>query len=291
MSISDADGRSRAARAAPSDQPAALGPAGPLVIGHRGAPRVAPENTVESLRAALGEGADGVEFDVQRSADGELVVFHDDDLQRLTGQNGTVAQHSWRSLRRMRVHGAGREAPIAHLDEVIEYLDGRALLVNAELKCAALVGVCDDDRRLADALAGRLAMVDTTPWLVSGFNARAMRHFAAHGVPVRLGALLEETPTGWEGLLPADAEAPVKATEAGLALHSVHPPQHRADGRRVGAWKNAGLAVVPWTVNAEADWDRLARLDVAAMITDHPGGLRAFLERHGLRRSESASSQ
>ncbi len=277
----------------------------PLVIGHRGAPFLAPENSLEALRVALEEGADGVEFDVQLSADGELVVFHDDDLRQLTGRTGAVSEWSWRELSHLRVRGANRDAPIAHLDQVIELLERPHLLVNAELKCRPDAVFGDANRRLADALARRLAAIDTSRWLVSSFDPSALRHFAQHGVAVRLGALIDLEPTGWCDLLPQRTEADVDVGvdvgvdadvgggaggsllplgDAGVELHSVHPAHSLVDSGRADIWNNAGLAVVPWTVNGEADWQRIAPLDVAAMITDHPGRLRAFLERHGLRR-------
>src|SRR5215211_2975476 len=67
----------------------------PLILGHRGAPRGAPENTLRAFRLALEEGADGVELDVQPSADGVPVVLHDDTLDRTTDATGDVATLSW----------------------------------------------------------------------------------------------------------------------------------------------------------------------------------------------------
>ena len=69
------------------------------VIGHRGASGIAPENTWESFDLALQLGADAIETDVQATSDGELVLFHDLDLQRTTNGNGLVAMTPWSQIK------------------------------------------------------------------------------------------------------------------------------------------------------------------------------------------------
>jgi len=71
------------------------------VIGHRGAAWYAPENTLESFRLALAQGADAIEFDIRRSADGEAMVFHDALLDRTTDQQGPVAARTTAELQRL----------------------------------------------------------------------------------------------------------------------------------------------------------------------------------------------
>ncbi|MEO8140546.1 MAG: glycerophosphodiester phosphodiesterase family protein, partial [Gemmatimonadota bacterium] len=71
------------------------------VIGHRGAAWYAPENTLESFRLALSQGADAIEFDVRRSADGEAMVFHDPTLDRTTDQPGPIAARTAAELKRL----------------------------------------------------------------------------------------------------------------------------------------------------------------------------------------------
>jgi glycerophosphoryl diester phosphodiesterase len=64
-----------------------------LIIGHRGASADAPENTLAAFRLARAQGAEGIEFDVQLSADGWPVVMHDDDVARTTDGEGQVTAH------------------------------------------------------------------------------------------------------------------------------------------------------------------------------------------------------
>lgn len=66
----------------------------PLIIGHRGASAVAPENSIAAFEAAIAAGADGIEFDVRLSRDGVPVIIHDDTLQRTHGLRGRVVDSS-----------------------------------------------------------------------------------------------------------------------------------------------------------------------------------------------------
>ncbi|MGC8781706.1 MAG: glycerophosphodiester phosphodiesterase, partial [Anaerolineae bacterium] len=109
----------------------------PLIFAHRGACRVAPENTLPAFLAAMDLGADGVELDVQYSSDGKLMVIHNPSLEATTNGTGRVTAHTFDELRALDAgaHFAAEFAgtPIPTLDEVLELAAGR-LLVNIELK-------------------------------------------------------------------------------------------------------------------------------------------------------------
>jgi glycerophosphoryl diester phosphodiesterase len=100
------------------------------VLGHRGAPLAAPENTLLAFRRALEEGADGVELDVQPSADGVPVVLHDDTLDRTTDATGDVATLPWARIARAR---AGSE-PVPRLEDVVAWAVESGAFLNVELK-------------------------------------------------------------------------------------------------------------------------------------------------------------
>jgi glycerophosphoryl diester phosphodiesterase len=109
----------------------------PLISGHRGAAAYAPENTMAAFRAGLEAGADLLELDVQRTADGRLVVIHDHTLERTTDGRGPVAAHTLEELRRLDAGSwfgpsfAGERIPT--LEEVAAWAAGRIRL-NIELK-------------------------------------------------------------------------------------------------------------------------------------------------------------
>jgi glycerophosphoryl diester phosphodiesterase len=101
----------------------------PLLVGHRGAMAVAPENTLHSFNAALTGGADLIELDVQLSKDKEIMVVHDYDLGYKTGKSGRVDQFTAEELRAMDMGGhfspefAGAQMPF--LDEILTWAKGR----------------------------------------------------------------------------------------------------------------------------------------------------------------------
>jgi len=98
------------------------------LVAHRGYPARLPENTLPSIEAALQAGARYVEVDVQLSKDAEPVLFHDRDLQRLCGQDGTVHDYNWYELQLFRVHDRSRDMDnvldiaIPHLQELVALL-------------------------------------------------------------------------------------------------------------------------------------------------------------------------
>lgn len=101
-----------------------------LKIGHRGAKGHFAENTLESIQKAMDLGVDGIEIDVHRCASGELVVFHDFTLDRMTNGTGEVSKHTLKQLKLVEVKG---HCKIPTLSEVLTFVNNRCLL-NIELK-------------------------------------------------------------------------------------------------------------------------------------------------------------
>ena len=112
------------------------------IWGHRGASADAPENTIPAFALALGQGADGIECDVQLTRDDEVVVIHDATLERTTDGHGWVADHSWADLQTLDASAVrpGFEATrIPLLAEVLELLAAdEDAIVNVELKTDSL---------------------------------------------------------------------------------------------------------------------------------------------------------
>ena len=99
-----------------------------LVLGHRGAPEAALENTLEAFATAMRQGADGVELDVRPASDGTPVVIHDDSLQRTFGVQGSVSSLSWPALQRL----TGARLP--SLQQVAAWAAASGAWLNVELK-------------------------------------------------------------------------------------------------------------------------------------------------------------
>ena len=108
-----------------------------LIYGHRGASAYAPENTLEAFRLAMEMGADGIELDVHLSKDGELMVIHDQDLDRTTGFHGKVCDYTLAELKELDACNgmeAFRGVKIPTLKEVYELLKPYGAMVNIEIK-------------------------------------------------------------------------------------------------------------------------------------------------------------
>jgi glycerophosphoryl diester phosphodiesterase len=121
----------------------------PVIVAHRGAPLAQPENTLPSFALALAQGAEALETDLRFTREGELVLFHDATLTRMTDGQGGVSDHTLAELKRLRTRtpaGGWREATIPTLAELIEATGGQTPLL-LELK---------DPRFVERSYAGRL---------------------------------------------------------------------------------------------------------------------------------------
>jgi glycerophosphoryl diester phosphodiesterase len=231
----------------------------PRVLAHRGARRVAPENTVEAFAAAARLGADGVELDVHSTTDGVLVVHHDADARGI----GVLAEHPLAAVRAAR-------PDIPTLEEALDACAG--MLVNIEVK--NLPGDADYDPTdgaagtLVELLAGRDRSDDV---LVSSFNI-------ASADLVR--ALDATIPTGFltlVGLDPLDGVEVAHAHGHGAVHPDVRSLKGKAAEATIGRAHELGMAVNVWTVNGEAEIRRLAAAGADALITDVPDVARRVL--------------
>ncbi|MBS2023797.1 MAG: glycerophosphodiester phosphodiesterase [Deltaproteobacteria bacterium] len=237
-----------------------LRPGRPLVLAHRGASRDAPENTLAAFQLAREQGADGVELDVQLCATGEVVVFHDTTLGRITGRPGLLEEASLDTLRTLDAgaHKAARFAGerIPLLQEVLEATP-KGFLVNIELKCERL-----DDRGLTARTIERIRDASASDRvLLSSFNPLCLRH-AQSLAPDLPRALLFHSNQGL--LLRNAAAAPL------VGAHALHPEGVLATPERVARWTRRGYTVSCWTVDAPDEARRLVDAGVRGLITNEP---------------------
>lgn len=102
----------------------------PLILGHRGYRKKFPENTTLAFAKAYKYGAEGIECDVQKTKDGQYIIFHDDELSRITGRKGLVADTTYKTIKKL---DAGKGERIPHVDEFLYSLP-RDKFINIELK-------------------------------------------------------------------------------------------------------------------------------------------------------------
>jgi glycerophosphoryl diester phosphodiesterase len=228
----------------------------PLIIGHRGASAEMPENTLAAFGLAAEQGADGIELDVQLSADGRLVIIHDFDLSRTTNGRGKVSEMTAAELQTLDA-GAGQTIPT--LDDLFEML-GSQLLYNIELKYFGWrdVGVeaAVADRITAYHLENRV--------LVSSFNPLAVRRARRHlprTIPVAL--------IRGQGLL--------KYSYLLAAGEADHPHYSLVDAAYLRWAQRRGYRVNVWTVDDPVEARRLADLGVNGLITNKPDVIKQAL--------------
>lgn len=231
-----------------------------LVIGHRGAAGTHPENTLVSIEAAIAAGADWVEIDIRR-VDGELIVLHDERLERTTNGNGSVYDLSLEELRRLDA-GAGERVPL--LAEVLDGIAARCGL-NIEIKQAdlapELVALLNHTLRARPAWRGKI--------MVSSFLREPMQEFATlKPAGVELAALSDH----------AADEAQAFALAIGATALNVSLAE--LTGGIVTRAHECGLRVLVYTVNDTHDIGRCHRLEVDGIFTDYPARAIAFLREH-----------
>ncbi|ELZ96736.1 glycerophosphodiester phosphodiesterase [Haloferax mucosum ATCC BAA-1512] len=212
------------------------------VIGHRGCPAIAPENTLAAFTAAA-DRLDWVELDVRRCASGELVVFHDETLDRLSDETGPVAETPLSDLRTVRIDGTDEAIPT--LADVFEALPDR-VAVNVELK----------ERGLALDLGSIVADVPNEV-LVSSFDGDALRDVCeATDLPV---AFLFAT--DWEDSLDIAAD---------LGCRTIHPYYELLTADRIAEAHDAGFEVNTWTVPDREAVTELRERGVDGVVIDDP---------------------
>jgi glycerophosphoryl diester phosphodiesterase len=213
----------------------------PLLLGHRGAPRQARENTLESYRLALQAGLDGLELDVQCTQDGVLAIHHDFDLE-----GRTIAGLSWTELR--------AAAPwMPRLEEVLELTrEFPGLWLNLELKSQP---PNSDGREAALVEALRTQPGLGRVW-ISSFDPLALIRLKNLGVSVPLALLAHQREV--LELLPC------------LPVEGVHPHHSLLSEVSVAGFKAKGLFVGTWTVNDLALAQTLLGWGVDALIGDFP---------------------
>jgi glycerophosphoryl diester phosphodiesterase len=229
------------------------------VLAHRGGSGPWVENTVEAFESSLRAGADGVELDVRRCADGALVVHHDPAVP------GAGLIHERRR----------DELPtwIPTLEVALASCAGA--IVNVEIKNVPTDPGYDPTNRVAldvAAVLGRI-VVPGEPWpsaiVVSSFWPDTLAAAAAATGGVALALLVHPA---------LDAPSALE-TAAELRCVALNPHHSQVTGELVGRAHEGGLAVMTWTVNAPEDLDAAVECGVDAVITDDVVGTLAHLER------------
>lgn len=224
-----------------------------LKIGHRGAKGYEPENTLVSFQKAIDLGVDGIELDVHLSNDNELVVIHDDKINRTTNGEGFVTDFSLTELKSFHI---GEKHTIPTLKEVLNLVNQKCL-VNVELK---------GNRTAKPVMAVVAEYVLEKNWqfnhfLVSSFDWNALKEVRSLNSKIPIGILTH-----------TDLDLAMAFAKF-IKAEAIHPHFHLLTKENTLQMQNEGLKVFPWTVNEIEDIQKMKSFNVNGIISDFPDRL------------------
>lgn len=233
-----------------------------LIIGHRGASSVSPENTLKAFQKAIELKADYVEFDVQETRDGNLVVTHDEDIKRITGKDGLIKDMTLNELRKLNF-GEGEKIPT--LQELVE-LTKNKISLNCEIKVEGITEKVIHVFREYD-------IIDTT--LVSSFIHDELLKIQKLEPSLKL-ASLEPTP----GTIKIDWDKKKEMIQYCVDnnLYAINPLVMMVDQQFVDLAHANNIKVFPWTVDSKVFIKKLIRLGVDGIITNDIFRTKAILK-------------
>jgi len=230
----------------------------PLWIAHRGAGRLAPENTLAAFRVGASHGFRAFECDIKLSADGVPFLLHDATLQRTSSGRGIAGERPWSELARLDAGGWHSRAfagePPASLEAIATFCRRNGHALNIEIKPTPGTGEHTGQRVALEA--ARLWSGAATPPLLSSFEPAALKA-ARDAVPTLPRALLLDTlRPGWFD------EAQALGCVAVVTNYSV------MDADVLARLRGSGLRALVYTVNDPAEALRLVGLGIDGIITD-----------------------
>lgn len=234
----------------------------PLVIGHRGFSRIAPENTLAAFEAATKFGVDMIELDVTLSKDGKLVVIHDDDLDRTTDGKGPVVKHTLKELKQMDAGSWLKEkfkgSKIPTLEEVFNQF-GNKVMINVEIKepTHPTISVVE---KVVDLIQKRNLAPSV---VISSFNHDVLKKVHSLDNSLKIAVLTDKS---------LDK---IDAVELTKSLHGIsfNPDSQHITKEAVDKLHEAGLLVLPWSHTPDDNpktIQKLLDIGVDGIFTNHP---------------------
>ena len=230
----------------------------PRWVAHRGAGKLAPENTLAAFRLGAAHGYRAFECDVKLSADGVPFLLHDATLERTSNGSGSAGQQDWPALSQLDAGGWHSRAyagePLPTLAGIAAFVIANGFQLNIEIKPTP--GQAQSTGRVVAEQAARLWAGQPVPPLLSSFSpdTLAAARQAAPALPRAL--LLDSLPAGWQD------QALALACEAVVTQHRLMDAGLLAQ-LRARQWR-----ALVYTVNEPADAQRLFALGIDGLITD-----------------------
>ncbi len=219
-------------------------------IGHRGASGYEPENTLISFEKAIDMNADGIELDVHLSSDGELMVIHDESIDRTANGKSLVNTMALQKLKQFRIEN------LQEIPTLIEVFDlvSRRCFINIELKGIGTAKPVND--LINHYISDKKWKIND--FLISSFDWKMLKEFHSLNPKIRIGVLTEES------------------IEKSLAFakkinaFSIHPDYQLLTKEKVALLQENGFEVFPWTVNSEEAIEKIKSFNVNGIISNFP---------------------
>ena len=215
-----------------------------LKIGHRGAKGYVPENTLDSFKKALELKVDGIELDVHLSSDAEIMVIHDETINRTTNGKGFVKNFTSVEL---------KQFGIPTLKEVLDVIN-QECFVNIEIKDAKTT------KLVVELIQNYLSKKhwNIEKFIVSSFDWTVLKEISQLNSTIKIGVLTEDTID--------DAITFAKEIKA----FSINPYFKSLNSENVKLMHNEGFQIYTWTVNSSEDSTFVKSLNVDGVISDFP---------------------
>lgn len=229
-----------------------------LNFGHRGFSGKYPENTMLSFEKCVEVGADGIELDVHLTKDGQVVIIHDELLDRTTDHKGLVMDHTLAELKEMDASadfvGVYGKNEIPTLDEYLDFVKDKPVITNIELK-TGIIPYPGIEQKTLD-LIDKYHLRDKI--IISSFN-----HYSV----VRMKEL---APDMKYGLLEDSRIVEMAAYAKRLGVDYLHPLFYTIDEQYLKEAAENNLGINAWTVNSEEDIRKMIRIGIHGIIGNNP---------------------
>lgn len=229
-----------------------------LAIGHRGAKGYVMENTIASIEYALNLGVNAIEIDVYRCASGELVVFHDETLERVSPRMNRIEDLTLSEIQLILLHG-GYSIPT--LQEVIEFLNDRVVL-NIELKGKNTA----EDTFECVSMHIENKILSKSKLIISSFHDEELKKYRELDLEVKIGVLTRN-----------NIEADIQLAKE-LNAYSIHPYFEQLDKQLLDRLHSMNFRVIPFTVNEHKLIEDFMTIGVDGIFCDYPDRLIQLLK-------------
>lgn len=219
-------------------------------IGHRGAAGYEIENTANSIETAISMGVDMIELDVRRCASGELIIFHDATVKRLTGKKGSIKKMRMEAIKKLSTFDGQK---ILTLQEALNVIKGRCW-VNLDIKSK---GVAKDLMKIIHECVIKEEW-KLRQFLISSFNHAELKRIKTIENKIKIGLLY------YRNILTAKKRAKK------LLAYSVHLNALHIKKSLVDFLHRNGVKTFVWTVNNPLEAKRLYQMGVDGVISDYP---------------------